>query len=242
MAGFKAIKQPRASEEVLTQLKEAILRGHFSEGDRLPTERELTDQFKVSRGVVREALRVLEMTGFVCVRQGPSGGAYVTGLKCDHLSGGFLDLYLANKLTIPELNQVRLLLEPEVARLAAGRLTPEYAKRLKDAAASERNPEQVFDRRLRQFTGVHYILAEMCGNALFEAIVNSMISLTHRIIAAVEPKDYQALHGIGDHDGVVEAVLAQDADGAARAMREHLENFCEGLVRMDREYRGLLRL
>jgi DNA-binding FadR family transcriptional regulator len=240
MAKFKSIKQPRASEEVLTQIKESILRGHYREGDRLPSERELTEQFRVSRGVVREALRVLEMTGLVEVRQGPCGGAFVQSLSCDHLSTGFLDLYLVNKLTVPELNHVRVIMEPEVARMAAQNVTPEFAQRLKDATASERTPEEVFDSRLRQFTGVHYILAEMCGNALFEAIVNSMITLTHRIIMAVEPKDYRTLHGVGEHDEVVEAVLAQDSEAAYKTMRAHLLHFCEGLVRMDQEYRGLL--
>ncbi len=241
MAGFKPIKQIRASEEVLAQLKEAILRGRFKAGDKLPSERELTEQFQVSRGVVREAIRVLEMTGFVTMRQGPAGGAYVTDINFDNLSNGFLDLYLGNKLSIPELNQVRLHLEPEVARLAALNITPEYAARLEGALAAERQPSVDYDERMQRMTEVHYLLAEMCGNYLFEAIVNAIIKLTHQIVDAVKPEDHNSLHGAGEHDQVARAVLAGDAEGAAKAMTAHLEKFCKELIRMDQVYKGLMR-
>ena len=241
MNAFKPIKQTRASEEVLAQLKEAILRGQVKAGQKLPSERELTEEFQVSRGVVREAIRVLEMTGFVTMRQGPAGGAYVTDLNFDNLSNGFLDLYLGNKLSIPELNQVRMHIEPEVARLAAMRITPEYAARLEKAMNDERRPSADYDERMRRMTEVHFILAEMCGNYLFEAIVNSLIKLTHQIVDAVNPEDHNALHGAGEHDEVVNAVLAGNAEGAGKAMSEHLSKFCQELTRVDQIYKGLMR-
>jgi len=87
MSYFKPIKQSRLSEEVLSQLKEAILLGKFKSGQKIPSERELTEAFQVSRGVVREAIRALEITGFVVLRQGPAGGAFVTDLSFDHEAG-----------------------------------------------------------------------------------------------------------------------------------------------------------
>ena len=241
MGDFKPIRQVRASEEVLSQLKEVILRGGIQAGDKLPSERALTEQFQVSRGVVREAIRVLEATGFVTMRQGPTGGAYVTDLDPDHLNTGFLDLYLANKLTIPELNQVRMHIEPEVARLAAARITPIGRRRLEEAIEAERHPVDSYEQRMRRLTEVHYILAEMCGNFLFEAMVNSFIKLTHQIVDAVEPEDHAAVHGIGEHDEVAEAVMAGNVELAGQAMSHHLTRFCEGLINMDRAYRGLQR-
>jgi GntR family transcriptional repressor for pyruvate dehydrogenase complex len=241
MAAFKPIKQTRASEEVLAQLKEAILRGQVKAGEKLPSERELTEEFQVSRGVVREAIRVLEMTGFVTMRQGPAGGAYVTDVNFDNLSNGFLDLYLGNKLTIPELNQVRMLLEPEMARLAAQNITPEYLVRLERAIAAEREPSADYDERMQRMTEVHFILAEMCGNYLYEAIVNALIKLTHQIVDAVKPEDHNSLHGAGEHDAVARAVINGDDEGAAQAMATHLDKFCKELIRMDQVYKGLMR-
>ena len=73
MGQFKSVRQSRVSEAILAQLKEAILLEHFKSGEKLPSERELTEEFQVSRGVIREAIRVLEITGFVVLRQGPTG-------------------------------------------------------------------------------------------------------------------------------------------------------------------------
>lgn len=237
MAAFKPIKQTRASEEVLIQLKEAILRGRYKYGDKLPSERELTEQFQVSRGVVREAIRVLEMNGFVIMRQGPTGGAYVAEWAFDHLSSGFLDLYLSGRLTIPELNQVRMHIETEVARLAALNVTDHYARQLQEDIAAERIPTKFRAEYRNRLTKVHLTLLEMSGNYLFEAIVNSMVSLTHRIVAAIEPEDHNSLHPVGEHDPIVEAVLARDPDRAAREMRFHLETFFNRMKDLDQAYR-----
>lgn len=235
---FQPIRSPRFSAEVIAQIKSAILSGHYQPGDKLPSERELIEQFGVGRGVIREALRALEATGFVTMRQGPNGGAFLKDLNFNHLTGGFVDLYLAGKLTIPELNQVRKLVEPEVARLAAERVNADFRRQLRLALAEERGEFSDGDERMKGMTRVHFILAEMCGNYLLHAIVNAMIKLTHEIVAAVEPQEHYALHGAGEHDDVAEAVIAGQPARAAQAMHAHLAQFCENLINMDRRYRG----
>ncbi len=69
MIRFKPVRQGRISEEIAQQLKESILLGLFKPGDRLPSERDLAEQFRVSRVVIREALRALENLGFILTRQ-----------------------------------------------------------------------------------------------------------------------------------------------------------------------------
>lgn len=235
---FQPIRSARISEEVIAQIKSAILSGRYQPGDKLPSERELIEQFGVGRGVIREALRALEATGFVTMRQGPNGGAFLKELNFNHLTGGFVDLYLAGKLTIPELSQVRKLVEPEVAGLAAARIDDAWRAQLREAMAAERGWLGDGDDRMQVMTRVHFILAEMCGNYLLHAIINAMIKLTHEIVATVEPQEHFALHGAGEHDGVAEAVIAGQPQRAAAAMRGHLDQFCAKLVSMDRRYRG----
>jgi DNA-binding GntR family transcriptional regulator len=75
---FKPIKQSRVSDEVAEQLKQSIIAGHFKEGDKLPSERDLANEFQVSRVAIHEALRSLESSGFIVTRQGPTGGSYVS--------------------------------------------------------------------------------------------------------------------------------------------------------------------
>src|SRR5512135_3364175 len=126
---FTPVKQTRIAVEIFMQLKAAILSGRFKPGERMPTERELTQQFQVSRVVVREAIRELEINGLVRILQGPTGGAYVTDLSFDHLNNAFLDLFLYNKLSVAELIHARLVIECEIARLAARHVSPPSARR-----------------------------------------------------------------------------------------------------------------
>ena len=237
MPMFKPIKLSRLSDEVIDQLKESILLGHFKAGDRLPSERELAEEFQVSRVAIREALRALENSGFITTRQGATGGAYVTDLTFEHLANAFLDLFLANKISIPELYQVRLLIEPEVARLAALNITPEYAERLKTLLEAEELPITSLMEDVERKTAVHYILVEICGNRFFEALVRSTMRLTKQLVEAVQP-DPNTMHPAGMHRPIVEAVLAGDPETAAALMRKHAIEFGETLINMEKVYRA----
>jgi GntR family transcriptional repressor for pyruvate dehydrogenase complex len=241
MGQFKSVRQSRVSEAVLAQLKEAILLGHFKSGEKLPSERELTQEFQVSRGVIREAIRALEITGFVVLRQGPTGGAFVTNLSFDHVGNAFLDLFLANKVSMPELAHVRYYIEPEVARLAALNATAQDKKRLAEAQEAEFLPVTTATARIGQLQRVHHIIAESCRNHFFEAISKSMMRLTYEIVEAVDP-DHQALHMPGEHQEIIEAVTNGNADKAKAAMRKHLEKFRDNLIKMEAAYRQKIAL
>jgi GntR family transcriptional repressor for pyruvate dehydrogenase complex len=236
MARFKPIKQFRVSREVGEQLKQSILLGHFKAGDKLPSERELVEEFQVSRVAIREALRTLENSGFIITRQGATGGAYVTDLNFEYLVNAFLDLFLADKISIPELYHVRLLVEPEVARLAASNITPEYAQQLKEALNIEELPISSLPVDVDRKQRVHYILAEMCGNHFFEALMRSLLGLTKKVVEAVNP-DPDYVHPKGMHHSIVEAVVAGNADAAAEAMKKHTVDFGENFIKMERTYR-----
>lgn len=236
MAIFRPIRQLRVSEEIIAQLKQSILLGHFKPGDKLPAERDLAEEFRVSRVAIREALRALENAGFLVTRQGANGGAYVTDLTFEYLANAFLDLFLADKVSIPELHRVRLLIEPEIARLAALAITPEYTQRLKKALQSEELPTTSLVEDIEMKTAVHYILAEMCGNRFFEAILRSSMKLTHKLIEVVSSNPY-TLHPAGSHRPIVEAVLSGDPEAARSTMREHSIEFGQILIKMEKTYR-----
>ncbi|MEN6616296.1 MAG: FadR/GntR family transcriptional regulator [Syntrophorhabdus sp.] len=235
MSTFTPIKPSRVSREVTEQLKQSILLGQFKPGDKFPSERELAEQFQVSRVAIREAIRSLENSGFIVTRQGITGGAFVTDLSFQQLANSFLDLFLAEKISIPELYQVRRLIEPEVARLAALRVTPDYEKRLQEALEAEKTPGPTVSEEVDRKTTIHYILAEMCGNRFLEALVVSVMKLTKRVVEAVNP-DTQKLHPAGLHDAAVKAVIAGDPDAAAREMENHAVAFGKNLMEMEDEY------
>lgn len=229
MYAFEPIMQTKATEEVLSQLKEAILRGVYKEGDKLPSEREMTEQFNVSRGVVREAIRALQVTGFIEKRQGPLGGAFVKEITFGLLHTGFSDLYFSDKLTISEVAQVRQLIEPEIARLAALNINDNYREKLTKALQEERHPHISEDDLMKKLTAIHFILAEMCNNRLFQGLSTAIISLNRRIIRA-KSQDLLSLHQAGEHDEIVEAVMAGNPEAAREAMARHSQAFGNKIV------------
>jgi GntR family transcriptional regulator, transcriptional repressor for pyruvate dehydrogenase complex len=237
MSAFKPIKQSRISEEVAEQLKQSILLGSFKAGDKLPSERELADQFQVSRIAVREALRRLENTGFVATRQGVTGGTFVTDLTFEHLSNAFVDLFLAEKISVPELIEVRLLVEPEIARMAATRIRRKHARILKEALEIEELPASSLPEDLDRKTSVHYILAEICGNHFFEALERSLMALTRQVVLMVNAEQ-PFIHPAGMHRPVIEAVLARNPDLAALEMRRHTIEFGENLINLEKTFRN----
>jgi len=237
MRQFNSVKQPRVSEEVYHQLKEAILSDHFNAGDKLSSERELSEQFQVSRVVIREALRALENAGFVTIKQGSTGGAYVTDLTFEQLDGACLDLFMANKISIPELHQVRILIEPEVTRLATLSATAESKKRLLRAVETEQPPGASLSEDIASATKFHLILAEICGNRFLEAMVNSLIKLSTRILEEMKPDPPSWIHPPGSHRPILESVLADDPEAAFAAMKHHATTFYGNLVNLEKHYR-----
>ena len=232
MSLFQPIKQTNATEEVLGQLKESIIRGAIKEGEKLPSERELSNTFNVSRGVVREAIRGLKATGFVEIKQGPLGGAFVKSISLELLESGFTDLFFANKLTLAEILDVRQYIEPEIARLAALNVNDEYRKRLETALVQENQPYDSPDDLLEKLTAVHHIIAEMCGNRLFEGMISAIISLNHRIIKTLLEELLKG-HGTGEHDKIVQAVIAGDPVAAHKAMAHHASTFRTKFLKLE---------
>jgi GntR family transcriptional regulator, transcriptional repressor for pyruvate dehydrogenase complex len=233
---FTPVKQNRIAVEIVNQLKAAILSGRFMPGERLPTERELTGQFKVSRVVVREAVRELEITGLVKILQGPTGGAYVTDLSFDHLHSAFLDLFLYNKLSVAELIRTRILIECEIARLAAAHVDVKFTNRLRQALASEQTDSLSHADFVSNRLMVHHILSEMSGNRLLQAVATALFRLTGEVILAVKPEQ-EIIHRTEEHAKIVAAVLSKQPEAAAAAMRRHLESMGKRMVKLEGTYR-----
>ncbi len=237
MPKFKPVqRQSRISHEVTEQIKQSILLGHFKTGDRLPPERDLAEEFRVSRVVIREALRSLENSGFIVTRQGVTGGAYIIELSFQQLVNAFLDLFLSDKISIPELHFVRRLIEPEVARLAATRVTPEYTQRLREALEAEKLPTASAAEEVDRKTTVHFIIAEMCGNRFLEALVRSVVGLSKKVVETIDV-DPRPLHPAGMHVPIVNAILSGDPEKAAKEMEKHAIKFGNNLIQLEKTFR-----
>src|SRR5512145_287089 len=136
---LKAIKKTRIHEEVVTQVHELIREGRFKAGDQLPSERELAETFKVSRTSVREALRALETQGLIISRTGM--GNFVADLPIETLVAPLARLLVEEKSALADIFELRKLIEPQIASLAAERATPRQIERTRRLLAKHK--EQV---------------------------------------------------------------------------------------------------
>ena len=122
---FSPVQAERISQLIEGQLKEAIIKHHYRPGDKLPPERKLAEMFGASRSSIREAIRSLERSGFVVVKKGVQGGAFVLQKGDSRLMVNYLrDMMRLRKVSLDEILQVRLIIEPEVAAAAAQKATP----------------------------------------------------------------------------------------------------------------------
>src|SRR5215213_11021827 len=128
---FKPIASTRASSTIAEQIRAAITGGRLAAGDRLPPERELAEQFGVSRVTVRDALRALEAMGLIKVRVGARGGAFVTVPSGALMGQAMSDMMLMQVVTPEDIVEARLILELGTVTLACVRATDEDLERLR---------------------------------------------------------------------------------------------------------------
>jgi DNA-binding FadR family transcriptional regulator len=228
---------PRVYHHIVAHIERAIYEGRLACGDRLPSERELGRRFGASRVAVREALRALEHRGLLEVRQGSAGGHFVRAVDASVVSRDFRTLLRLGRLTGAQLTEARLLLEPEVARLAAERATDMDVKELR-ACLEERatavmaggNPRELdleFHRRLAAASrnpvhavAIHALVdleADMVApHGLAAEADRAEVELAHAaLIAAVEVRDGARAHAIMKaHIADVQRRLAAGAAGS----------------------------
>ncbi|OGP95727.1 MAG: hypothetical protein A2157_06130 [Deltaproteobacteria bacterium RBG_16_47_11] len=107
---FDSVKSDKVSQHIIDQIRNAIFDGRLKPGDKLPSERELVEKFKVSKATLREALRSLEVLGFLEIRKGVSGGAFVTEVDMTKAKDCFTNFLLFKNLSLKNLSEVRLLI------------------------------------------------------------------------------------------------------------------------------------
>ena len=212
----------RATDQAIAKLKELISSGEFTAGARLPTERELTLRFGVSRSSLREAVRALTLVGVLEPRVGD--GTYVTTLEPDLLMTGLGFVSdLVDGSSLLELHQVRRILEPEATRLAAPRLTDDDLGRLAECLAEMETPGDGVQAFVEADTAFHRVILAACGNATLASLVENLSTGTQRARMWQSLVSRDAVEAtLASHRSIYEALVARDAQRAAAADLMHL--------------------
>ena len=223
---YTPIQSSKVFEKIAEQIEKRILSGELRSGDRLPTERELSEQFQASRTAVREAMKTLAQRGLVDMR--PGRGTIVidgTSQAMRHSLG--LMMMVGQAGNSANLVEVREIIEPGIAALAAVRATKEEITAMREAV-------RVMDDNLNEANAFiaadndfHRALAKGTQNALILTLVDSIVDLLSE-----QRKQIFALSGAPErgqihHKSILESVVQHDAEAAREAMRAHLQQVRE---------------
>lgn len=227
---FSPSKQTRAFEDVVRQIQEAILKGSLKTGAKLPAERQLRETFKVSRGTLREALRILEQKGLITMKTGTAGGAIVRAVDTKLMSES-LDLLLRyQKISLKELAEFREAVEGVVAAKAAQKATKEDIRTLRTflQAIREHLDAEPFawSDVVREDNRFHFHLARITGNRIFESVVQTIYENISAYFEQFLSRDRRPTERMYlDLCGVLEAIEARDTEKARKLVQDHIRYF-----------------
>ena len=224
---IEPIKVQRLYLQIAQQLRRLMDDGSFAAGERLPSERDLAEQFGVSRPTIREAMIALEIAGLVEVRSG--SGVYV-------LEGGSNGAELDDRQGAGpfEILEARKIIEGETCALAAQRISDEQLERLQellDQMAEENKREQATEQADQQF---HCLIAESAGNSALSATIAWLWRLRNESDISTHFHQRVRREGsrpiIADHRAILLALQARDSAAAREAMARHLQRVIDHLL------------
>jgi DNA-binding FadR family transcriptional regulator len=222
---LRPVSRENLNEKISAQIKALILSKDVPIGQRLPPERELALHFKVSRTVVRLALKSLEQLGLVEIRTGASGGAFVAANHYIPLFQLSYDLFSAGELTLSHFYEARKTIECSTVRLAASKATAAEIERL-GAINAGLMGEQTDPTLLGEHnTAFHVAIAEISGNPLLCVIVQSIMALLCTLFTGWDQVRTRA--SMADmykrHEAIIRAIKDRDQDRAEKLMANDTE-------------------
>ena len=223
---YKTVRTSRLYEQIVEQIEESILKGALKPGDQLPAERELAVRFGVSRTAVREAIKALHQKGLVEAYSGR--GTFITDGTSRAIQQS-LDLMI--KIGQPDnsihLEEVREILEPEIAALAATRIEESQVALMREAILVMDRQRQDPDAYIEADLDFHLSLAEAAANPLILSLIDSIVGLLReqrlRIFEVAGGPDRGQVH----HRSILQAIEHRDPAKARAAMKAHLRQVRE---------------
>lgn len=246
MTGKTSSPAGRVFQRVVDHVQNAIATGELKPGDRLPSERELVEQFGIGRTSVREALRVLENMGLVRSQPRDPRGPLVLPVSVEPVRRSIAMLTFGGALGLAELVQFRMITDASANLLAAARRTDEHL------LALERNMVRMracLDRGYAEFSRAdlefHELIAEAGGNTLVQVYGGvtreAILTLIQQTILDADDRQALMLQSLRHHRAVFTAIADRDGLRASRLARESLyAYYADHVAPADREIMAAL--
>jgi GntR family transcriptional repressor for pyruvate dehydrogenase complex len=208
-----ASRAHKISDQIIEQIRNAILSGRFKPGDKVAAEKELISEFGVSKATLREALRVLEGMGLVEIKKGIAGGVFIAEVDMKTTIHGIINFLHFKTVSIKDITMIRYLLEPPVAQIAASRIQPEDIVKLESMIVEHPAvPDTVVSREI----GFHRYLARMTENPILILVMDFIDNILDDIKFQLNP-GAEFYHKVAKaHQAILECLKQKDGVGARR--------------------------
>lgn len=222
---LRAVEKKRAYEDIVQQVLTLIEDGKLKRGDQLPSERELTETFKVSRTTVREAIRTLESMKLLQCRQGT--GTYVLASSEEALIQPLAAALFNKKDDIRDIFYIRKIIEPHIAHLAAENATPQEIEEMEKILHEQELCIGRGESVLETDSLFHSRLAGATKNRVMERLLLALVDLlkqSREVYLLEDERDTRAKRSLEGHQRVLAAIKNGDCDVALKSMLQHLED------------------
>jgi GntR family transcriptional repressor for pyruvate dehydrogenase complex len=234
---FKSVKSNKISENIIEQIRKAIFEGKLKPGDKLPPEKELMENFGVSKATLREALRSLEVLGFLEIRKGASGGPFVTEVDMKKARDSFTNFLLFKNLSLRDLSEVRLILEPYIAEKAASAITEEDLNKLKEMMEKfeEDLKKTMSIELLNKQIEFHKIIGSSTRNPILMFILDFVVNLLIDAKEILQPDKGFYKRVLIAHSRIYKALSERNPKRTHDEMVKHIQEEEKDLINLQKK-------
>jgi GntR family transcriptional regulator, transcriptional repressor for pyruvate dehydrogenase complex len=224
LAGLGSSRASKLAETVAKQIVDDIFAQGLRPGAKLPGEREMLERFGISRGTLREALRILEAHGLLIIRSGPRGGPMIAHMTARDFNKACSLHFKAAGITIQQLWEARLGIEPTLARLATENLDDANRSELASLleSAQKNNSIDELAEYIRLGSAVHRAIAAASGSPILSLFAQSLGEMTANMESrsVFPPSEHERVNA--DHIAILQAILSGRVKRAESLVTAHM--------------------
>jgi len=223
---FKSVRTDRISQAIVDQIKEAIFQKKIKTGDKLPSERQLMEQFETSRVTVREALKNLENSGILEIRRGTQGGAFVRDPDVKFVSGFLQDMFSMGNIKVFDLTEARMAVEPFSVKMATQRIRPVHLEQIRQNIKETKEclkSRNAIDARFLTLE-FHRLIAQASGNPVIFFMVDSIMDIMESNVSTIPIPAETIEKTLHYHEDIYEAVAKRSPEQAQDLMLQHIQS------------------
>lgn len=231
---FSSVRHTSVARQVIEQVRNAILVGELRPGDKLDSEAELVEKFQVSKQILRESIRALEYLGLVEIRKGAKGGVYIAEVDMKTTLAHLTNFLHFKDVSISHISEVRELIEPYCARLAAERITDEDLILLKNSIEEcEKESSAVYSPNItRSEIKFHRIISAASGNPIIILLVDFIEDMLQDLKDIIRPDEKFTRLVIRSHKQIYHALEERNPEKAYQEMLNDVSKVGESLFKM----------